>query len=225
MEDIQGGLLGDLAVPGRIIDVLKERNYTTVLIFIALSGLITLRIGQNQRNNKLKYKRLLYLGYTNQQIFLELKHEIFTLFFILLTIGMILSVIYTLFSVRQIDGVLLVIIGGIIVIFSCIEYIFYKSAVKKAGKNIFTILEQTVKFNEPVNISTKDGNAVVISEEEYRGLVQKNPYQTLPSYEKLQGDLQEVYSRRINVRHRLVYEVLEEEQIIKIISLWTHYEF
>ena len=56
-------------------------------------------------------------------------------------------------------------------------------------------------------------------------LIRENPYQTPPQYEKLQGDLQGAYSRRINIKHRLVYEVFEEEKSIKIISLWTHYEF
>ena len=56
-------------------------------------------------------------------------------------------------------------------------------------------------------------------------LIRENPYQTPPPYEKLQGDLIGAYSRRINVKHRLVYEVLEEQQTVKIISLWTHYEF
>jgi Txe/YoeB family toxin of toxin-antitoxin system len=56
-------------------------------------------------------------------------------------------------------------------------------------------------------------------------LVKENPYQSPPPYEKLQGDLQGAYSRRINIKHRLVYEILEEEQTVKIISLWTHYEF
>lgn len=56
-------------------------------------------------------------------------------------------------------------------------------------------------------------------------LIRVNPYQTPPPYEKLQGYLQGAYSRRINIKHRLVYEVLEEEQTVKIISLWTHYEF
>lgn len=56
-------------------------------------------------------------------------------------------------------------------------------------------------------------------------LIRENPYQTPPPYEKLQGDLQGAYSRRINIKHRLVYEVFEEEQTVKIISLWTHYEF
>lgn len=56
-------------------------------------------------------------------------------------------------------------------------------------------------------------------------VVRENPYQTPPPYEKLAGDLQGAYSRRINLKHRLVYEVLEEEQTIKIVSLWTYYEF
>ncbi len=56
-------------------------------------------------------------------------------------------------------------------------------------------------------------------------IIRENPFQTPPSYEKLQGNLQGAYSRRINIQHRLVYEILKEENIIKIISLWTHYEF
>lgn len=56
-------------------------------------------------------------------------------------------------------------------------------------------------------------------------VIKANPYQTPPPYEKLQGDLQGAYSRRINIKHRLVYEVLEDEKIVKIISMWTHYEF
>ena len=55
-------------------------------------------------------------------------------------------------------------------------------------------------------------------------VIRENPFQTPPSYEKLVGDLQGLYSRRINIRHRLVYQVLEEEKTIKIVSLWTHYE-
>lgn len=56
-------------------------------------------------------------------------------------------------------------------------------------------------------------------------LLRENPYQSPPPYEKLQGDLQGAYSRRINIKHRLVYEILEQEKIVKIISMWTHYEF
>lgn len=55
-------------------------------------------------------------------------------------------------------------------------------------------------------------------------LIRSNPYQTPPSFEKLQGDLQGAFSRRINIQHRLVYEVFDDKKIIKIISMWTHYE-
>ena len=55
-------------------------------------------------------------------------------------------------------------------------------------------------------------------------LIRDNPYQTPPEYEKLVGNLQGLISRRINIQHRLVYEVYEKEKIIKIVSLWTHYE-
>ncbi|MGM9639799.1 MAG: Txe/YoeB family addiction module toxin [Faecousia sp.] len=64
-----------------------------------------------------------------------------------------------------------------------------------------------------------DGKAKALLE-----VIRENPYQTPPSYEKLVGDLQGLYSRRINAQHRLVYEVFESEKKIKIISLWTHYE-
>ena len=55
-------------------------------------------------------------------------------------------------------------------------------------------------------------------------LIKENPYQTPPPYEKLTGDLKGLYYRRINIQHRLVYQVFEIEKIIKIISLWSHYE-
>ena len=55
-------------------------------------------------------------------------------------------------------------------------------------------------------------------------VIRENPYQSPPSYEKLAGDLKGLYSRRINLRHRLVYQIIEEAQTVKIISLWTHYE-
>lgn len=56
-------------------------------------------------------------------------------------------------------------------------------------------------------------------------LVRENPFKAPPSYEKLQGDLSGAYSRRINIKHRFVYEILEEEKTVKILSMWTHYEF
>lgn len=55
-------------------------------------------------------------------------------------------------------------------------------------------------------------------------IVERNPYQNPPPYEKLIGDLAGSYSRRINIQHRLVYQVLEEEKAIKVLRLWTHYE-
>ncbi|NLX93785.1 MAG: Txe/YoeB family addiction module toxin [Clostridiales bacterium] len=56
-------------------------------------------------------------------------------------------------------------------------------------------------------------------------LIKLNPFQTPPPYEKLVGDLQGAYSRRINIKHRLVYEVIETEKTVKILSMWSHYEF
>ena len=55
-------------------------------------------------------------------------------------------------------------------------------------------------------------------------ILKKNPLQNPPPYEKLVGDLQGAYSRRINIQHRLVYEVLKKEKAVKIICMWTHYE-
>lgn len=55
-------------------------------------------------------------------------------------------------------------------------------------------------------------------------IIKNNPFQTPPPYEKLVGDLQGLYSRRINIKHRLVYQVFESVQTVKIISMWTHYE-
>ena len=54
-------------------------------------------------------------------------------------------------------------------------------------------------------------------------LISNDPYKTPPRYEKLVGDLQKAYSRRINIQHRLVYEVLEDIKTIKIIRMWSHY--
>jgi toxin YoeB len=55
-------------------------------------------------------------------------------------------------------------------------------------------------------------------------VIQKNPFQNPPPYEKLIGDLTGAYSRRINIQHRIVYQVFERERTVKIIRLWTHYE-
>ena len=55
-------------------------------------------------------------------------------------------------------------------------------------------------------------------------ILKADPFQTPPPYEKLVGDLAGAYSRRINIQHRLVYQVIEEEHAVKVLRLWTHYE-
>lgn len=55
-------------------------------------------------------------------------------------------------------------------------------------------------------------------------ILKQNPFQNPPPYEKLTGDLNGLYSRRINIQQRLVYEVIQEEHTVKIIRLWKHYE-
>lgn len=56
------------------------------------------------------------------------------------------------------------------------------------------------------------------------GVLEENPYQTPPPYEKLVGDLSGAYSRRINIQHRLVYQVLEDQHVVKVLRMWSHYE-
>ena len=55
-------------------------------------------------------------------------------------------------------------------------------------------------------------------------VLQANPFQNPPPYEKLVGDLVGAYSRRINIQHRLVYQVLDEQKTVKVLRMWTHYE-
>jgi len=55
-------------------------------------------------------------------------------------------------------------------------------------------------------------------------ILKKNPYQNPPPYEKLVGDLSGAYSRRINIQHRLVYQVLEDIRTVKVVRMWSHYE-
>jgi len=60
--------------------------------------------------------------------------------------------------------------------------------------------------------------------EELLEILKDDPFRNPPRYEKLVGDLAGAYSRRINIQHRLVYQVLEEERVVKILRMWTHYE-
>ncbi len=60
--------------------------------------------------------------------------------------------------------------------------------------------------------------------QELLALLKENPFQNPPPYEKLVGDLSGAYSRRINIQHRLVYQVLAEERTVKVLRMWSHYE-
>ncbi|MPX90422.1 MULTISPECIES: Txe/YoeB family addiction module toxin [Salinivibrio] len=60
--------------------------------------------------------------------------------------------------------------------------------------------------------------------QELLALIEDDPYRKPPPFEKLVGDLTGAYSRRINIQHRLVYQVLEDEQVVKVLRLWSHYE-
>lgn len=79
---------------------------------------------------------------------------------------------------------------------------------KNAAKDISNL--------KAANLSNKAKNLIE--------LIKENPFQNPPPYEKLLGNLSGLYSRRINIQHRLVYEVLEDIKTVKIISMWSHYE-
>jgi Txe/YoeB family toxin of toxin-antitoxin system len=55
-------------------------------------------------------------------------------------------------------------------------------------------------------------------------ILRENPYTAPPPFEKLLGDLSGAFSRRINIQHRLVYQILDDEKVVKVIRMWTHYE-
>jgi len=55
-------------------------------------------------------------------------------------------------------------------------------------------------------------------------ILRENPYATPPPFEKLLGDLSGAFSRRINIQHRLVYQIFDDEKVVKVIRMWTHYE-
>ena len=81
------------------------------------------------------------------------------------------------------------------------------------GQNLSDYLNQAVLYQDIINVSTKNGN-----------VLRNNPFQNPPPYERLQGSFSAYYSRRINRQHRLVYTVDEAERVVKIVSMWTHYE-
>ena len=82
---------------------------------------------------------------------------------------------------------------------------------------VFT--KQAQKDAKKLSASGLSSNA-----EELMKILCDDPYQTPPPYEKLLGDLDGAYSRRINIQHRLVYQIMDNEKTVKIIRMWTHYE-
>lgn len=68
------------------------------------------------------------------------------------------------------------------------------------------------------------GSGLKPKAEELLKIVGQDPYQNPPSFEKLVGDLAGAYSRRINIQHRLVYEIFTKERIVRVLRMWTHYE-
>jgi toxin YoeB len=83
-----------------------------------------------------------------------------------------------------------------------------------------------IYFTKPAQTDAKKlaSSGLKTKAEELLRILAENPYQNPPPYEKLVGDLSGAISRRINIQHRLVYQVYEVERIIKVLRLWTHYE-
>ena len=79
--------------------------------------------------------------------------------------------------------------------------------------------KQAVKDSKKIEQSNLKQSVVNLLE-----VLKENPFQNPPPYERLIGDLTGKYSRRINIQHRLVYEVFEEKKIVRILRMWTHYE-
>lgn len=89
----------------------------------------------------------------------------------------------------------------------------------------FAMVKWTIKYTKQVVNDSLKIKAAGLKKKTERllNLISENPYATPPSFEKLLG-FQNVYSRRINIKHRLVYEVIKEEKTVKILSIWGHYD-
>ena len=68
------------------------------------------------------------------------------------------------------------------------------------------------------------GSRLASKAKELLAIIAENPFTNPPPFEALVGDLKGAYSRRINIQHRLVYEVLEDKKVVKVLRMWTHYE-
>lgn len=80
-------------------------------------------------------------------------------------------------------------------------------------------LQNTQKDAKKLSVTGLQSKAEEIIE-----ILKQNPYHTPPPYEKLAGDLSGAYSRRLNIQHRIVYQILNVDKIVKVIRMWTHYE-
>ena len=69
-----------------------------------------------------------------------------------------------------------------------------------------------------------DGSGLRTNVERLLHVLREDPYRSPPPFEKLVGDLTGAFSRRINIQHRLVYQVLDRERVVKVLRMWTHYE-
>ena len=78
-------------------------------------------------------------------------------------------------------------------------------------------------------LAQKDAKKIAASNlrpqaEKLLAILTEDPYRSPPRFEKLVGDLEGAFSRRINIQHRLVYQILDEQRIVKVLRMWTHYE-
>jgi len=79
--------------------------------------------------------------------------------------------------------------------------------------------------NQAKKDARKAASSGFISEiEDLLEIIKEDPFKEYPTYEKLVGNLEGAYSRRVNIQHRLVYQVLEKEKVVKVIRMWTHYD-
>lgn len=88
------------------------------------------------------------------------------------------------------------------------------------------VVKWTLVYTRQARRDAKQVAAAGLKEKamELLNLLEKNPFEAPPPYEKLLGDLNGAYSRRINIQHRLVYQVIEEDKVVKVIRMWSHYE-
>ncbi|HZF71169.1 Txe/YoeB family addiction module toxin [Sulfuricurvum sp.] len=87
------------------------------------------------------------------------------------------------------------------------------------------MVEYKILYSKEAQKDAKNLSAVGLADKakELIEIIKCNPFQTPPSYEKLVGNLSGAYSRRINIKHRLVYQVIEETKTVRILRMWSHY--